>query len=164
MNDLHHLTLNTGHVAMQPRAAVGQDAIDRLLPVLDAEGGPVPGMEGWHLDFFFPLRADGRRLDGGAFFQIADEPGTSKRPVVMAVACWREALSADAWGQARQGYEPLRPALLPVKLWREMPFDPPPVPWLAVWLTPFVAVADVTDLRAFGGLERCVAFALMESS
>ena len=159
--DLRHLTLNTGHVSRQRRADVAQAVIDQLRPVLDAEGGPVPGMGGWRLDLFYPTDRDQRRLNGAAFFQLADEPGPSKAPAVMAVACWDQAMAESAWSQAKQGYGALRGTLTAVGLWKPIPATPPPVPWLATWLTPAVAVAAPEDVLALGDLERCVAFALM---
>ena len=157
---LHHLTLNTGHTATHHRSDIGQPAVDLLHPVLDAEGGPVPGMAGWHLGCFFPRDAEGRRLDGSAFFQIADEPGLSKVPAVMCIACWREHAAEDAWKQVRQTYGALREPLVAIGMWRAAPMRPPPLPWLAVWLLPSIVFVGVQDMLAFGDLERCVAFAL----
>ena len=84
MTRLHHLTLNTGHVAATSRSDVADGVIDRLLPVLDAQGGPVPVLPGWHLDLFFPVQPDGGVRPGSAFYQVADEPGSSTRPVAVA--------------------------------------------------------------------------------
>ena len=161
MTPLSHLTLNTGHLARTARAEVGSDVVSYLLPIIDAEGGAVPGMPGWFLDFMFPIGQDGGRLDGGVFFQIADEPGTSKRPVVMAVAAWTEAMAGSAWEQAMLGYRAQQPALAAFGLWREPPDGTPPLPWLAVWLTPFAGLADAQAMQAFGDLERCVVWALI---
>lgn len=160
--DLHHITLNTGHIARTARSDVQAHIIDRLLPILDAEGGPVPGLPGWHLDLFFPLDDRGTPQPGAAFFQIADEPGTSKRPAVMAVACWMDAMQAQAWGQALASYHAMRPALQACDFWHDPPTKPPPLPWLAICLTPWINAAPVSDVQAFGDLERCIAWGLTE--
>ncbi len=74
---LSHLTLNTGYIARTGRAEVADEVVTLLLPVLDAGGGAVPGMPGWFLNVIFPIAPSGARLDGAAFFQVADEPGTA---------------------------------------------------------------------------------------
>jgi hypothetical protein len=160
---LSHLTLNTGHIARIERTSVAQEVIDHLLPVIDAEGGPVPGVDGWYLDFQFPLTQDGRRNPGAAFFQISDEPGTSKRPAVMAIACWDAAMTGAAWSQVRGGYQAMREPLRASKLWREPPTHAPVTPWLAVWLTPFAILYDAHFVGMWGDLEKCVAFALIDA-
>lgn len=77
---------NFGRWYQTLRSSADASTVAHLLPVIDAQGGPVPAMRGWYIDFMFPIGGSGERLDGGAFFQIADEPGLSKRPIVMAVA------------------------------------------------------------------------------
>ena len=163
MTALCHLTLNTGHLARTPRSEVPQAVVDRLLPLVDAGGGPIPGLDGWHLDLMFPLDDRGARMDGAAYFQVAPEPGTSRRPVVMAVACWRPELAASAWTQAVAGYTAMRSSLIASSLWLEPPDSPPAsLPWIAAWLTPFIALADA-ETMAFGDLERCLVWALADA-
>ena len=163
MVNLTYLTLNTGHITKAPRSAVSRHTVSLLLPIINAVGGPIPTMPGWWLDF--PIGDRGERLEGGTFFQIANQPGTSKRPVVMCVAAWAERASETAWDQVRARYSPLEEPLKKFGLWKPPPAKPPPLPWLATWLAPFVVFVDVETARdllpAFGDLERCVAWAMI---
>jgi len=158
---LYHLTLNTGHVAQTPRSAVAQSVIDQLLPIIDADHGPVPGLPGWYLDFIFPLSTSGARIPGAAFFQIAKEPNLSKQPVVMAFAAWSDAMSQAAWSQVLTGYAPILASLPPGSA-RQPPAEPPPSPWLAVWLTAAATLAGGV-LPLLGDLEYCVAWAMIDA-
>ena len=133
------------------------------MPLIDAEGGAIPGIEGWFVDLLSPLDAQGAIRRGAAFFQIADEPGTSKRPVVMAFACWSHDMTEEVWQQVSLGYQAMRQPLQVSELWRDPPSRPPAVPWLAVWLMPFLITADVETVALLGDLERCLAWALMEA-
>jgi len=157
---LWHYTANTGHVAETSRDAVDQHAIDVLLPIVDAQEGDLPDL-GIGIDIMTPIDAEHRRVPGAAFFQI--EPAgerMSKTPYVMAVCCWRANREADAWAQFRQlagiGAEfwPDRPAALA---------EPPDIPWLAVHLLPAIAALPPATLPILGDLERCLAWALIES-
>lgn len=146
--DLHHLTLNTGHLRLSPRAEVSEEVIAVLRPLVAKGSAPVPGMAGWHLHFVFPE-------DGAVFFQIADRPGLSKTPVLMAIVAWQAEAAATAWKTATTSYKQIcGPGCL-------APPAMPPVPWLAVWLTPFAGRVRPDELFAFGDLERCVAWAVI---
>jgi hypothetical protein len=162
---LHHLTFNTGHVAETQRSAVNQQVIDHLLPLIDNGGGPVPSMRGYHLSFFVPrLPSTGARTDEGyGFFQIAADPGLSQRPLIVAWTAWKP---TQAWSLACLGNEGLKPSLQKIGFWRDPPKQEPRLPWLAVCLTPYVVLpipVPAADLMAFGDLERCVTWAMMES-
>lgn len=158
---LWHLTLNTGHVAATSRDEVTQPVIDRLLPLIDTEGGPVPGMPGMSVDIHRPIdepRGVARR--GAAFFQIDPPEATqgSKTPMIMAVACWREDIAEEAWGMLRlvAGAHPtlVAPGVLDAA---------PSLPWLAVLVLPWITAVDRRDQEALGDLERCLFWALVES-
>lgn len=159
---LWHLTLNTGHVAATARSEVSAAVIDRLLPLVDADGGAVPGMEGVTVDLFRPLDDSGRsRRRGAAFFQI-DPPGVpqgSKTPMLMAIGCWREEMSAEAWEMMRKVAEPHRAVLGDA----EVAAEPPTVPWLAALVLPWITVLPPADQEALGDLSRCLFWALVES-
>ncbi|TDH61198.1 hypothetical protein E2C06_18350 [Dankookia rubra] len=161
MNRISHLTLNTGHLARTSRLDVAQGVIDQLLPLIDAEEGPVPCMPGWYLDFMFPRDSQGARLDGSGFFHIASEPGLSKLPAVLCVACWRVERQAEAWAHVLLDWQALHLALSGLGLWRPAPSMPPALPWLAVWMTPAALMAGIENMMAFGDLERCVAWAII---
>ena len=157
---LWHYTTNTGHVAETSRAAIDQHAIDILLPIVDAQEGDLLELN-LGIDIMCPLDEQRRRLPGAAYFQIgpAGERMTPT-PYVMAVACWRSEREADAWAQfyqvARIGADawPDRPAMLA---------EPPDIPWLAVHLLPTITTLPPATLAVLGDLERCLAWALIES-
>lgn len=157
---LHHLTLNTGNLAAVPRYHVSQSRIDALLPGLDSGGGAIPGMDGWYLAAAFPRSAHGGRASGSAYYQIADEPGLSTRPIVMAMVAWEPNAAAAAWRQALAAYEAMRPALRALDLWWE-PIAAPVLPWLAIWATPHIQLADHSVLGALGRLEADIAWSLI---
>lgn len=157
---LYHLTLNSGHVARTARAEVDPVVLDLLRPLIDTTHGPIPALPGWYVDFMFPIRrSSGERLSGGAFFQITHEPDLSRRPVVMAVAAWSEAMTQGAWEQALLASALFLPTTAP-----QEPRTRPPIPWLAVWLTPIAAAPSAAPLLPLlGDLERCIAWALIDN-
>lgn len=161
---LHHLTVASGHLATTGRDAVDGRIVDQLLPVIDAEGGAVPGMPHLWLDLWRPIGPGRRPVPGAAFFQI-DQDGTgatrpSKRPVLMAFAAWMPAMSADAWSQVRQA-DAVHRRWLPSA--PPLPATPPPLPWLTVFVTPAMTTLLPEEQMALGDLGRCLAWALIES-
>jgi hypothetical protein len=158
-----HRTLNTGHENASLRADVDHAAIDRLLPIVDAEGGWIPEVM-LAVDILVPLDADQRRRHGSAFFQIAPAVGMSKTPYVMAVACWDPAMADEAWEMVRQCYMPLRHALEKIGLWAPLsPTPPDGGAWLAVCLTPHITQLPDDRLSMLGDMERCIYWALVEA-
>jgi hypothetical protein len=160
---LTFLTLNTDHTAIFGRESVDQRVIDQLLPIIDAEGGPIPGLPGWYLDFLYPLDPAGTRQDGSAFFQISQEPKSPTAPMTMGLVCWKEEHAQPAWDALVNCYRTMEEALKKTKLWREPAPSPPPVPWLVVYLTPFVVLSppDAKTIMVFGDLGKCIAWALI---
>lgn len=157
---LQHLTLNTGHLESTSRSDVDQQVIDWLLPLIDGAGGPLPRLEGWHLAVLAYRDEPGPRLDGSLCWQIADEPGLSRRPISMAMACWTPEALDVSWRAIRFAYEQFRPSLTAQGVWREPEPTPPALPWLAAFRTPFFpALADADVKRAIRDLNRCVAWA-----
>jgi hypothetical protein len=137
------------------------NVIALLRPIIDAQGGPVPNMAPWVIDLIRPLDETGAVKDGMAFFQIADKPKLSKAPVIMAIAAWGPVVQAeDAWLQVCQAYTPHH-VLLQAK---PAPSQMPALPWLAVWLTTCATGVDPQTMMAFGDLERCIAWTLIEPS
>lgn len=157
---LHHLAFNAGQPARVPRAAVPDGAVEALGAVLDAEAGAAPGFEGWFLDVRQPRDESGRRGSGAAYFQLAEEPGNSRRPALMAFACWQDEPSAETWDQALAAYGALRPALAEAGLWRAPPRRVPALPWLATWLTPLAREVEGATLDALAQLARYTAWTL----
>jgi hypothetical protein len=158
---LTHLTLNTGDRRASPRDEVERTVIDRLLPLIDRGHGEVPSMPPWHLGVIFATGENGERQDGAAFFQIAPHDGRSKMPAVMAMSAWLPERSADAWAMISGAYVAQQGSLEKAGLWRPLPSEPT-TPWLAAFLTVFALQATPADLLAFGDLERCVAWAMIE--
>ena len=73
----------------------------------------------------------------------------SQRPVLMAIVCWREEMQEDAWQRLGQSYQVLRGPLQQVGLWQPLPPVSPLLPWICVWLTPYITLADVGQAMAF---------------
>jgi hypothetical protein len=163
MQTLSHLTLNTGHVTRSPRSDVEQGVVDRLLSMVDADEGTFPEL-GLAFDVMRPLDAQGRPRPGAAFFQVAAATGMSREPYVLCVACWRPDLSSEAWAQALGAYENLRPMLQATRLYEAPPPRLPPVPWLAVVITPFMATLTPEKVTRLGDMERCLFWALAEGN
>lgn len=165
MNDrLFHLTCNTGHVAATPRGDVAPEVIDQLLPVLDGEGGPVPGMPGWHIHFFTPRAPEGQIVPGGAAFQIAQGPGLKALATIIGVTCWHADMNALSWEMVQGGYSSVKAPLKQAGMWRPLRTVPPPLPWLAVWMFPTIGLCDHRTVSMLGDLERCIAWTLMEAA
>jgi hypothetical protein len=160
---LHHLTINTGDLHRSRRWEVQQHVIDFLLPLVDAEGAYFPGIE---LAFFIARNTDlnGTPIDGSAFFQIAPETGDCQTPYVMCIGCWLEEASETAWLQLGSVNLSQRAACEPLKIWKPLPPKRPPVPWLGVVLTPFMARLDQERVGMLGDFERSLFWALAEGS
>ena len=68
---LHHLTLNTEHLAIIHDSTVQQDVIDQLLPLVDGGRSEIPGLSGWFIEILSPLDLREMPKAGAAFFQIS---------------------------------------------------------------------------------------------
>lgn len=160
---LNHLTLNTGNLVQVDRTALLDEDIDALrLPVREQDGN-IQTLDGWFVDVLVPMDPETRKPhSGAAFFQIARDTGMSKTPAVMCLLVWREAMAHGAWQQGLEMYRALKPALRKSGLYRDPPPQMPPVPWLTVILTPFLAEADEADARKFGYAEQAISYALMD--
>lgn len=159
---LHHVTMHSRHVAETPRSAVDQVVVDHLLPLVDAGGGWVPGMASVHADLVRPQDQNKRPLGGAIYIQLGPER-MSPQPWVQCFGCWERRESEATWKVAMWSYRQMRPALQKVNLWRDPPASPPPVPWLAVWLMPFIVARSIEDIGTFGDLERCLFWAAVGS-
>ena len=160
MGPLHHLTLNTAHLAISLRDRTPMKVTDALQPILDAGGGEIPGIPDWYVSVIHPRTPEGGIASGSAFYQIADEPGLSTSPVVAAMVAWEHAAAARAWDQIVQGYEAMQPQLEAVRLWHE-PIAQPILPWMAVYLLPTIGFASPLLIRELGSLEQAIAWSLI---
>jgi hypothetical protein len=159
--ELTHITSNTGHVAVTSRSEVADSVIELLRPVVAADGGLIarPGEPPlWHLDIWRAFGQTGAPLPGMAAFQVAPGPHDTpegKRPYVMAVACWEEAASAEAWARARELAKLSPPDRLPDRA--------PAAPWLAVTIMPGMFALPPELAGMLGDFERCVFWTLVEA-
>ena len=143
---LRHVTLNTGHVRISPRADVPGWVIDQLAPTIRAGGGNI-GVPGWRFAF-------NHRTDGAAVWQIGPDDHASDAWVVCAM-CWSLSLSGWAWRNLMDLVRALG-----------LPGDASPitdVPWLAVVMLPGCDNLSADDLAALGDAERCIAWAILDS-
>jgi hypothetical protein len=157
---LWHYTANTGHIAETGRDEADQAVIDRLLPIVDAQEGDLSEF-GLGIDIMTPLAEQRQRVAGAAFFQIGPAgERMSKAPYAMAVCCWRADREADAWAQFRQIAE------IGAAVWPDRPevlVEPPDIPWLAVNVLPHAMQLPPATRSVLGDLDRCLAWALIES-
>lgn len=160
LRSFQFVSLSTGQDGMEPRELVPDSIVAALRPVIEAGGGPVPGIPEWFLHFWSPSAEDERNC-GYAIFQIADRPGQSANPAAMTVACWEEAMSAQLWTTVAHLYEPLN-AFRALGLWKRMPLAAPRTPWLAAWLCPLVLQMDVAKARWLVPIQVGVAWTLTE--
>ena len=73
----------------------------------------------------------------------------------MAVACWRADREAEAWRQFR--------AIVAEFAGKLPDREPPDLPWLAVYVLPYTLTLPPETVTMLGDLERCLAWALIES-
>lgn len=91
-----HFTLTGGPVAMQARSDVADAVVAILRPIVQVGSDPPPGLPGPFLDLRFPQDLQGARVPGRASFHVGTQSRGSSPPL-MAVACWRDDASSQAW-------------------------------------------------------------------
>lgn len=146
---LHHLTLNTGHVARTERADVADDVIALLHPLAQAGGAWLPGPQPWWLEVAPHY--------GWAEFHIASGPALSAglRSYAACVGCWLP--SADPWAVTTLAML----ARVAGVAWEPVPL---PIPWLGVALTPEIAGLSPAAAGMLGDLERVIFWTIVERS
>jgi hypothetical protein len=168
---IHHLTLNTGHVARTRRGEVDDEVIELLRPIVDEGEGNLTIPGGAFVDIFRPLDAQRVPRDGAAAFQVAKDGPMSKLPWVFATTCWREELAEEAWDQHRVMHDALYGGRAPTDrmLWamyqgkqKELPERPAHLPWLVVSIGPAGYALEPVVLPVLGDFERCLAWAIIE--
>jgi len=148
---LHHYTLNTGRTVEQSRSSVHDEVIQVLLPMIQAGGGPLPS----------PFSAYHVTLAGrtGAF---AFTLWRGRDPVVLCGLVSDPSGEQQVWDAIEEAYLNLsdkHPALFaPAKA----PVKPQCLPWLTCLM--MLATTPKIDLEWLGDFERCLAWALLESS
>lgn len=147
---LHHVTLNTGHVAEHELNGIHSVSACEFLALLEQRYGEVPGMPGFGFalsqatnccQFIFSHRGS-ELVTGG----LAWGPGDGE-------SLWR--WLADFYNQRA----PQIPA------WRSScPLTPPAIPWLGVVLSLNLGLISRDHARMVGAVERDLALALIQRS
>lgn len=144
---LHHLTLNTGHLAVS-----GESDVDllRVAPVLgpriQAGGGAVPGTK---------VTLEIPPVPAGFIFTLRSADG---HPVCLNSVAWDEASAAASWPPVQSLYLEMTetaPTLLALGV--AAPEMPVSVPWLTTLLLPGIAGLNRDQIGMLGDLERCIA-------
>lgn len=152
---IHHVTLQTGHVARQYRKDVSDEAIDRVSEILDSllTGGKpaVPGQP----EFWVDGAHQGKVLTVTLWTGMRDDGD----PILSTVTCLKSRSSPAAWRLIHDS------ATVP---YVTDPTNPPPAPWTADRIeTGFLPMAEAAAMRGekslwTGDLARCLAWAWME--
>lgn len=151
---LHHLTTLTGHVAPTSRRDVSDHVVATLQAVVDADGGLIPAADVW-VDIIRPPDALRRRpREGAAAFTIQDGREPGGLALATNVACWRQEEEDEAWEMA---------AVPPSAYTTGRPIVRPPLPWLVTTLLPGLATIERGRIGMLADLERCLAWALIET-
>lgn len=152
---IHHVTLQTGHVARQYRREVSDEAIVSITKMLDAvfaDGkSAVPGFPG----FWVSGVPDGRSLT----ITLWTGAGDNRLPILTSTTCLKSRSSIGAWRALHDS------ATLP---YATDPSDPPPAPWTAdrleIGYNVLAGNAIARGEASFwtGNFARCVAWAWAE--
>jgi hypothetical protein len=149
MNDLYHLTVNTGHGRLSPRHEVRDDTLPAVTPLLSPGDHPLPfelGREGWHL--VVPTCPAGWL---GTLY-LRDVPMAT-----VAVAA-TAADEAALWPALEALYLKVTDQGPPAAADWRAPHQPPGLPWCAA-----VLVGPLGAAAAWiGDFERCIAWAWLE--
>jgi hypothetical protein len=139
-NYIHHLTLNTGHVAHQYRVMVSDEAVAAVSDVLDAalQGGRpgIPGCAGYH------LRASHQGRNLVATVTAGDGPDAPA--ILITGVCLKSRDAPGMWSKVMQRAG-----------------QHPPVPF-CVDLLPSAADHHLDAMAWTGDWSRCLAWAWLE--
>lgn len=152
MQTITHITLVTGHSAITARSDVSDEVLMRLQPIIDAESGVIVEA-GVYIDLIRPLDTMTHKpLNGAAAWTIMHGLEPSSPPIAQCFVCWKSEFAAECWqrAEAMQGASPH--ARMP-KI----------TPWLAVVILPSIALASRETVAMLGDLERCLAWAIIET-
>lgn len=126
-----------------------------LRPVIEAGGGPVPGMHGYFLGFQYLTDWHGKRL-GVEYFRITKGYRAESDLVVRAFFCWRDEQSAGAWAQAVASWDHAYKRFRAQGLWHPMTLEPPSAPWMASWMSPFCKSVPSEAVPTLRIIAQCV--------
>lgn len=145
--ELYHLTLSTGHGRLSPRHEVRSDVVARLMPLVGPDvpgslaGGVIPGTGGWRLTVYRPT--------AGVYGYEIEADGAG-----LIAMCYM-----GTPGHHRAAWEYLRGSATAGRLER-----PASDYWLAVALHEGASRIPRADLEMLGDLERCIAWAILDSA
>jgi hypothetical protein len=147
---LHHVTLNTGHVALHELNGIHSLSACDFLPLLEQRGGEIPEMPGFafalseatHCCQFVLTYHGSELITGGVAW--GPDPGDS---------LWR--WLGDCYGY----HAPRVPGW-----WTACPPTPPAPPWLGVVLSLNLGLIPAKQVRQLAAVERDVALALIQRS
>jgi hypothetical protein len=139
MERLHHISLNTAHLAVRSLLDIGRNNFHELRPLVRNGGGTIAGI---------PFMVDQR--DHGTIFALRP----SGLVAVAGVVCWSEKHSPDAWLAAL--------ALHAAAGYETMPEFAPPIPWLAVSRdSEGLTELNVETMGMLDDIEHCLASAII---
>jgi hypothetical protein len=149
ITSISHLTINTNDLRMSPRAEVSADAIRVLLPWTKGTKNKATRLP------VLPLYARAHRGDGLAQLDIWSAPPNAHQ-VAQAVLVWTPEAEARVWPRV---LDQSREAGIIAAVLRK----PASIPWLAAAITQAATVLDPDTLMALADLERCWAWAVLET-
>lgn len=151
-----HLTLNTNHSTRQRAEDISPEVLAVCRPLVDARGGPIPGVSPWHVRITI--------APGGAVWSI--HRGTQPDAVFCGLA-WDSAAASEVWTALERAYHQTSDAMARAGVLAESvahsPEMPEGLPWLGVVILPGLALSAQTDVSWMGDFERCLAFAILEA-
>ena len=160
---VRHYTANTGHLAITPRSAIGNDVVKSLLPLVHNDGGCTQQIPDIYVGIDRGSDADQVRRSYSTFriTSAQSKNKAGKLPWVVGVGCWNDACSVESWAVAND----LAHKYLEIGLGMKslLPTDAPKTPWLSVVLLPSTEINFFKYLYLLGDLERCLFWTLAES-
>jgi hypothetical protein len=147
---LHHVTVNTGHVALPELNLMHSVGAIEFLPLLEQRSGEFPGMPG-----FAFARTE---ADHCCQFILAHE-GVE---IITGGLAWGAGTGESLWHWLGDYYDYAVPR---IPRWRTAcPSTPPPLPWLGVVLTANLKLISHEQARLLGAVERDLALAVIRRS
>ena len=144
---LHHVTLNTGHVALHQLDGMHSISALDFLPLLERRSGEIPGLPG----FAFALT----EADHCCQFILARR-GVE---IITGGLAWGAGAGEDLWHWLGDYYDYAVPR---IPQWSaSCPPTPPPLPWLGVVLTGNIRLMSPMQARNLAAVERDLALALI---
>lgn len=148
MKFIHHVTLNSGHVARQPRSSISDEAIAALADTLDGilQGGrmPVPGRDGYLIN--------GSHHGTDLIVTVWRGPWERRKPIITMATALKSRSAPSLWRLMHdQSTVQLKTNAATV----------PPAPWQADRIEGTAFLAH-DALEWTGDLSRCLAWAWAE--